>query len=102
MCKDSTQRSGGTAGSTLLITMMSVLVLSMIAGAIVSSISSRYPTAHHSAAWNEALVVSESAVDMTLAQLTALLPDVRVNTEGIAVATTPPDWVESSGLQMIS
>jgi len=66
-------------GSTLVVALVSVLVVAMVTGHILLRITAQMETANRSAAWNEALTTAESAVDMTVSDLTAVLPDVRVN-----------------------
>src|SRR4030095_4495345 len=56
---------------------------------ILLRITAQMETAHRSAAWNEALTTAESAVDMTVSDLTAVLPDVRVNSsDGLNVGSS--------------
>lgn len=74
----------------VLVTAVSILtVMAMVAGATIKAVSSRYKTAYRTAAWHESLVVAESGVDMTLAQVTGQLPDVQLNAQsGLNFATS--------------
>lgn len=73
-------------GSAMCVTVFCLLVLAVLAAQTLSNISSRSRTAQRSTAWNEALVTAASGVDTTVAELTSLLPDVRLNTQGLTLA----------------
>jgi hypothetical protein len=88
-------------GGTLAIALLTVAVLAAIAACVLSTVSSHMRTAQTSAAWKEALTTAESAVDMTVADLTGLLPDVRLDaSEGLAIGTSqlPLDLVTRLGV----
>ena len=76
------------SGSTLLISLLTVTILSLIAGCILASITSRYNSAYRSGSWNDALVAAESGIDVTISQITGLLPDVQVSTTGLGTGYT--------------
>lgn len=89
------------AGSTLIITLLSVLIVSLIAGHVIASMSARYQSAARSAAWNEALVTAEAGVDMTVAEVTRLLPDLRINSqEGLGLGFSQPSLNLLTGLSL--
>lgn len=80
-------------GSTLIAASITLSILALIAGHAVLFVSSRLQTAHRSSAWNESLVAAEAGVDLTLADITGSLPDVRLSTDngvGIGSPTIPP------------
>ncbi len=75
----------------MLIALGVLTVMALVAGSTLTAISSRYKTALRTGAWEEALLVAESGVDMTVAQVAGLLPDVQLNGDGLTlgVSTTP-------------
>jgi hypothetical protein len=88
-------------GSALLASSLSLFVLSAIAGTALLSISGKLATPHRSIAWNEALAVAEAGIDCAVADLTGLLPDVRLSTqEGLALGapTIPPNLITALGI----
>jgi len=85
-------------GSAFVAAIICITVLALIAGQTLRMVTSRLQTAHRSGAWNEALVAAEAGVDLTIADITGLLPDVRLSAqEGIALGTPtiPPNILSS-------
>ncbi len=79
------------SGSTLVAAVLTVLVLSLIAANVLTSISSRYNSAYRSAGWNEALLAAESGVDITLSEVFRLVPNVSMSpTQGLGVGYSQP------------
>lgn len=77
---------GPESGSTVLVALMTVVILAMLAGTVLTSVSSRYNSAYRSAAWNEALITAESGIDMTLAEVFRQIPNVTVSpSQGLGV-----------------
>lgn len=87
--------------STLLAALLSILVITLITAGVLQRIASRTGTAHRSIAWNDALTTAEAAADMTIADLSALLPDVRLNSGSgvtLGVSQLPSSIVSSLGI----
>lgn len=87
-------------GNVMLMTLGILVVLALMAGSTLSAISGRYKTAYRTAAWEEALLTAESAVDITVAQLAGLLPDVQINNGGVTLGTSTPSLALLTGLQL--
>ena len=68
--------------------MCTVAVLSLVAGCVLASISARYNSAYRSAAWNDALAAAEAGIDVTVSQMTGLLPEVQLSTAGLGTGYT--------------
>jgi cytoskeletal protein CcmA (bactofilin family) len=79
------------SGQALLIAMGILSILSLIAVATLASVSARYKTALRTAAWEESLLAAESGVDMTIAQVAALLPNVTLSNNGLSLGGVTPD-----------
>ena len=76
-------------GSTLVVALITVMVIAMVSGHILLRITGQMETAQRSAAWNEALSTAEAAVDITIADLTAALPSIKLNSpDGLFVDRT--------------
>lgn len=73
------KRQAARAGSTLLTALFTVLVLSLVAANVLSHISGRYNSAYRSASWNDALLAANAGIDVTLADLTSIVPNVSVS-----------------------
>ncbi len=73
-CRGRSSDSAG--GSTLVIAMLTVTVISFIAANTLLSISSRYNSAYRSASWNEALVTAEAGINAVSADIAHLVPNV--------------------------
>ncbi len=63
-----------TDGHVLITAICILAIMATIAAFTIQAVSSRYKTAYRTAAWHESLVVAESGVDMTIAQVAGLLP----------------------------
>jgi hypothetical protein len=87
-------------GQVMVIALGVLTVMALIAGSTLMAISSRYKTALRTAAWEEALLTAESGVDMTVAQLAGLLPDVQLNSGGVALGTSTPSLALVTGLKL--
>lgn len=87
-------------GNVILIALGVLVVLATIAGSTLTAISSRYKTAYRTAAWEEALLTAESGVDMTIAQVAGLLPDVQLNSGGVTLGTSTPSLALLTGLKL--
>lgn len=90
----------GERGNVILVTLGVLTVLALVAGSTLAAISARYKTAYRTAAWEEALLTAESAIDITVAQLAGLLPDVQINNGGVMLATSPPSLSLLTGLKL--
>ena len=88
------------AGSTLLISLLSVTVLSLIAANVLQSISARYNSAFRSASWNEALLTAEGGIDIISSQFLQAVPDVRATTGGLGTGFSQPSAPLLTGLQI--
>jgi cytoskeletal protein CcmA (bactofilin family) len=85
----------------MLVALGVLMVLALIAGSTLSAVSARYKTALRMAAWEESLLTAESGVDMTVAQLAGLLPDVQLNNNGLALGTSvTPSLALVTGLKL--
>lgn len=88
-------------GGTLLASLISIAVITWLTAHVMFRITSRMQTAQRSAAWNEALTTAEAAVDMTVADITGLLPDVRIGQQsGITLGSSqlPTSLISSLGI----
>lgn len=90
-----------STGHVLITAVCILAVMAMIAGFTIQAVSARYKTAYRTAAWHEALVVAESGVDMTIAQVAGLLPDVNISSNGITTATSPFSTSLITGLKIM-
>ncbi len=68
--------SDSASGSTLVIALLTVTVISFIAANTLLSISSRYNSAYRSASWNEALVTAEAGINAVSADIAHLVPNM--------------------------
>ncbi len=64
MITQSSKRRSREAGNVIVVTLGAVVILATIAATTLSAISSRYPTAYRTAAWEEALLSAESGVNI--------------------------------------
>lgn len=88
-------------GHTMLMALGVLMILALIAGSTLSAVSARYKTAYRTAAYEESLLAAESGVDMTVAQLTGLLPDVSLNSNGLQLGTSvTPSLALLTGLKL--
>lgn len=65
------------AGSVLLTSLLTVLVLSLVAGNVLAYIAARYNSGYRSAAWNQALLTADTGIAITLSELAREIPDVQ-------------------------
>src|SRR5436190_21912428 len=94
-------RTFSRKGSTLVVALITVMVIAMVSGHILLRITGQMETAQRSAAWNEALSTAEAAVDTTIADLTAALPDIKLNSaDGLVVehSQLPSSFLASLGI----
>lgn len=84
----------------MLVALGVLVILALIAGSTLSAVSARYKTALRTAAWEESLLTAESGVDMTIAQVAGLLPDVQLNNNGLALGTSTPSLALLTGLKL--
>lgn len=94
------RRRASEQGNVIVIALGVLVVLATIAGSTLTAISSRYKTAYRTAAWEEALLTAESGIDMTLAQVAGLLPDVQLNSGGLTLGTSTPSLALLTGLKL--
>ncbi|MDR3405676.1 MAG: hypothetical protein P4L99_24540 [Chthoniobacter sp.] len=87
-------------GHALLLALGVLVVLALISGYTLNAVSARYKTALRTAAWEESLLAAESGVDMTVAQLAGLLPDVQLSNNGVALGTSTPSLALVTGLKL--
>ncbi|MEP6669651.1 MAG: hypothetical protein ABJF10_10890 [Chthoniobacter sp.] len=87
-------------GHAMLLALGILTILAVLAGSTLNAISSRYKTALRTAAWEESLLAAESGVDMTVAQLAGLLPDVQLSNNGVALGTSTPSLALVTGLKL--
>lgn len=83
-------------GSALIAGTLSIVILAVVAAQVLRNISAKMATPHRSGAWNEALTTAETGVDMTVADLTGLLPDVRLSTQdgfSLGAPSIPPNII---------
>lgn len=96
-------RRARQSGSTLLTSLLTVVVLSLVAGNVLSSLSTRYRSAYRSASWNDALLAADAGIDVTLASLTSVIPNVSVSpVSGLGAGYTPLTQLPSVGSLQIS
>ena len=91
----------GRRASSLLTAMLCIVVVAMSLACLLRRVSSRSMSAHRSSAWAEALTTAEAAADMTTADLSALLPEVRLNQQtgtGSGVSQLPSAVVAALGV----
>ncbi len=100
MITQSSKRRSREAGNVIVVTLGAVVILATIAATTLSAISSRYPTAYRTAAWEEALLSAESGVNMTIAQIAGLLPDIQLNNAGAVLAAPTPSPSLVTGLKL--
>ncbi len=94
------KRRSREAGNVIVVTLGAVFILATIAATTLSAISSRYPTAYRTAAWEEALLSAESGIHMTIAQIAGLLPDIQLNNAGAVLAAPTPSPSLVTGLKL--
>lgn len=87
-------------GHAMLMALGVLVILALIAGSTLNAVSARYKTALRTAAWEESLLAAESGVDMTVAQLSGLLPDVQLNSSGVTLGTSTPSLALLTGLKL--
>ena len=75
------RRFSHTNASTMLAALLTIVTLTIATACLLQRVSSRLQTAHRSIAWNEALTTAEAGADMAIADITALLPDVRIDAQ---------------------
>src|SRR5262245_37150044 len=77
------------AGYVLYFVLGSLAVLSLVAGQIILRIRDSYRAIHRAANWQQALTTADAGVDIAIAQITSVLPDVRVNSQEILGLSLP-------------
>jgi len=77
------------SGYVLYIVLLSLTMLSVIAGQIILRVRDSYRAIHRAANWQQALTTADSGVDIAIAQLTSTLPDVRVNSQETVGLSVP-------------
>jgi hypothetical protein len=82
-------------GYVLYFVLGSLAVLSFVAGQIIVRVRDSYRAIHRAANWQQALTTADAGVDIALAQITSVLPDVRVNPEETVGLSVPPGIVSS-------
>ncbi|MEZ0254765.1 MAG: hypothetical protein ACAI37_05780, partial [Chthoniobacter sp.] len=87
-------------GHAMLLALGVLVVLALMAGSTLNAVSARYKTALRTAAWEESLLAAESGVDMTVAQISGLLPDVQLNSSGVTLGTSTPSLALLTGLKL--
>jgi hypothetical protein len=89
------------AGHVLIYAIFTLCVMALLAVFSLGAISARYKTAMRVAAWHESLLIAESGVDMTLSQVTGLLPNIQLTPQsGLSAATSPFSLSLLSSLQV--
>lgn len=76
-------------GYVLYFVLGSLAMLSLVAGQIILRIRDSYRAIHRAANWQQALTTADAGVDIAIAQLTSVLPDVRVNSQEILGLSIP-------------
>jgi hypothetical protein len=88
-------------GHALIMAIGVLSILLVIAGSTLSAVSARYKTALRTAAWEESLLAAESGVDMTIAQVAGLLPDVQLSNSGLGLGVSAnPSLALITGLKL--
>ena len=67
--KNNAAPRAATAGNTLFVVLLTIAVLSLVAGNLMWSASARYHVTYQSASWQEALVAAEAGVDVGMLEL---------------------------------
>jgi hypothetical protein len=85
-------------GHVIFVVLASLAILSAVAGQILMSSLNSYRSMHRAANWKEALVTAEAGVDIAVAELTKVLPDVRLNKEEGLGLSLPTSLIPDLGL----
>jgi|GEM_PF-3059125 len=91
-------RFNPTTASTMLAALLTIVTLTIATACLLQRVTSRLQTAHRSIAWNEALTTAEAGADMAIADITSLLPDVRVDPQNgvsLGLSQLPTDIISS-------
>src|SRR5687767_9848142 len=62
-------------GSTIVMVLITITVLSVIAATVIARMSSQHRTHYHSASWQEALNAAESGIEKGLSALNRSISD---------------------------
>ncbi len=89
----STARGPSTHGYVMYFVLVSLAVLSMVAGQIILRVRDSYRAIHRAANWQQALTTADAGVDIAISQLTSALPDLRVNSEETVGLSAPQDFL---------
>jgi hypothetical protein len=84
-----TNRPPAEHGYVLYIVLLSLTLLSVVAGQIIMRVRDSYRAIHRAANWQQALTTADAGVDIAIAQLTSTLPDVRVNSQETVGLSVP-------------
>lgn len=76
-------------GYVLYFVLASLAILSLVAGQVIMRVRDSYRAIHRAANWQQALTTADAGVDIAIAQLTSVLPDVRLNSEEIVGLSVP-------------
>lgn len=94
------QTRAAESGSAVLMALMTVIVIALIAGNVLTSVSSRYNSAYRSAGWNEAMITAQSGIDVTLSEVFRSIPNVSiVPSQGVGVGFSQPSLGLVTGLR---
>jgi len=93
--------ASGEEGHVLLVAMCIIALMALVAGGTLAAISARYKTAWRTAAWHESLLTAESGVDLTIAQVAGLLPDIQLDPKtALSLASSPLSTTLLTGLKL--
>ncbi len=94
-------RTPRNSGHILIVALCVLSVLAILSGVVMSLMSAHYRTVWRTAAWHEALLTAESGIDMTIAEITGLLPDIQINSQtGVALGASPLNPQLVNGLSL--
>jgi hypothetical protein len=64
-----------TKGSVLIVALLSVFVLALLAASVIELVTNKYLTVFQAASWQEAILATESGVDLAMVELRKSLSD---------------------------
>lgn len=68
------REKGQERGAVLVFALLTILVLSMVAANVLSTVNTKYNSLYQAASWQEALPAAEAGIDLAIAELREALP----------------------------
>ena len=72
--------SARSTGSVIVVALLSLVVISLAAAAVLRTVVPRYHVSHQTAGWQEARLAAEAGIDLALERLNANVPNVTAST----------------------